>query len=151
VLQVSGLEEIFRRILEGEAALSRLPGDEKSVNEANYNFSLIGAEIHRGRECYVLQLAPRRKSKYLLQGRAWIAADTFDLVRIEGTPSASLGFWVGRPFISQEFTERDGAWVLLESHSTASTRLLGSTELSIVHREHTVLGSAAAGRRHGQD
>ena len=82
VLRVSGFEQIFKRILEGEAALSRLPSSERNLISANYAFKLSDIEKVNSQNCYVLSITPRRKSKYLLQGRAWIDTATFRLVKI---------------------------------------------------------------------
>jgi len=144
VLKVSGSEQIFKRILEGEAALSRLPVRERSLTASNYEFKLLGTESVRSNRCYVLQLIPRRKSKYLLQGRAWFDTETLGLVRLEGRPVASISLWVGKPLIVQEFEQLNGAWTAVGSHTTASTRILGTTELSIEHRDHHVLESQDA-------
>jgi hypothetical protein len=143
VLQVAGSEDVHRRVfemlLEGEAELSRHPPAERSLTSSNYDVELLGTETISGRLCHVLKLVPRRKSRYLLQGRAWIDTASFGLVRLEGRPTMSLSFWVGKPLIVQEFREVRGVWVAADSHTTASTKLLGTTELIIERREHQTL------------
>ena len=150
IMRASGSEQIFRRILEGEKAFNRLPAAERSLEDANYEVRLRGTEKINGRNCYVLQLLPRRASKYLLQGHAWIDAETFGLVKLEGRPTASISFWVGKPRIVREFREHQGAWVASVSRTISSTRLLGISELCIEHTDHQVLDSpqiADASRR----
>jgi len=142
ILKLSGSEHIFRQILEGEATLSRLPAATGTLEVRNYEFKLVGRETIGAHLCHVLQLIPRRKSKYLLEGRVWIDAVSFGLVRLEGRPTASLSFLVGRPLILQDFEKVSGAWVVLASHTTASTRLLGTTQLSIEHRDRQFTADA---------
>ena len=139
VLQVSGSEQIFKRILEGEAAVSRLPQAERSIRSSNYDFQFAGTEKVSTRNCYVLQLVPRRKSKYLLEGRVWIDTATFGLVKLEGRPTESVSLWVGKPLIVQEFEQLNGVWVAARTHTTSATRLLGTTELSIESKEQKLL------------
>lgn len=143
VLQVVGSEDVYRRVfkkvLEGEAELSRLPAAESGLTHANYEVELLGTETIQSRRCYVLQLLPRRKSKYLLQGRAWIDVAAYSLVRLEGRPTASLSLLVGKPLIVRSFMQVTGTWVAAHSQTTSSTRLLGTTELTIEHRDHLVL------------
>jgi hypothetical protein len=91
------------------------------------------------RQCYLLEVKPRRKSKYLLQGRAWIDMATFNLVRLEGRPTASLSFWAGKPFIVQEFKEVSGTWIIAANRSTSKSRLLGTTELTIEHSDRQLI------------
>jgi hypothetical protein len=64
---------------------------------------------------------------------------TFNLVRLEGRPTASLSFWAGKPFIVQEFKEVSGTWIVAESRSTSKTRLLGTTELTIKYGDRQIL------------
>lgn len=143
VLQVSGSEDIHRRIfkqlLEGEAKLSRLPAAEVALSNKNYSVELSGSELYNGRRCYVLRMRPRRKSRYLLDGRAWIDVATHALVKMEGRPTASLSIWVGKPLIIREFEQLGRIWVPARSRSVASTLFLGTTELTIIHRDQQFL------------
>ena len=57
----------------------------------NYEFKVDPArDSANGRDCFVLDLKPRRKSPYLLNGKAWVDARTYLLVRIRGTQSSRL-------------------------------------------------------------
>ena len=139
VLRVNGSEDIqrriFKQILEGEAKLSRLPAAEVALSNENYTVELSGTELYNGRRCYVLRMRPRRKCQYLLDGRAWIDVATHALVKMEGRPTASLSIWVGKPLIIREFEQLGRIWVPARSRSVASTLILGTTELTIMHRD----------------
>jgi hypothetical protein len=143
VLKVSGSEDIHRRIfkqlLEGEAKLSRLPAAEVALSNGNYSAELSGTELYKGRRCYVLRIRPRRRSKYLLDGRAWIDVVTHALMKMEGRPTASLSIWVGKPLIIREFEQLGSIWVPVRSRSVASSLFLGTTELTIIHRDQQFL------------
>ena len=143
VLDLAGSEDVynrvFKKLLEAEAELRRVPASERILRNANYEAELLGVETVDNRQCYLLEVHPRKKSKYLLQGRAWIDMATFNLVRLEGRPTASLSFWAGKPFIVQEFKEVSGAWIVAESRSTSRSRLLGTTELTIEHSDRQLL------------
>ena len=147
VLKVTGSSQIFERILDGEAALARVPAVERDISYANYEFKLAGTETAMGRSCYVLQLIPRKQSKYLLEGRVWIDAATFAMVRLEGRPAASVSLWIGKPLIIQEFGERNGAWVATSSNAISNTRLLGTTQLTI-NRDYPTPLEYSQDRRH---
>ncbi len=62
----------------------------------NYEFEVDPArDSVNGRDCFVLDLKPRRKSPYLLNGKAWVDAKTYLLVRIRGTQSRSSSLLAG--------------------------------------------------------
>jgi hypothetical protein len=135
LLQESGSEGIFRRVirkvLEAEERASREDEKEMRLGPENYDFKLLGTESRDGRNCYVLQLLPKRKSKYLLDGKAWVDAKEFAVVRIEGRPSASLGFWVGKPYISQSFEKAGNIWFMAHNESLTNARLFGKVVFSM--------------------
>jgi hypothetical protein len=123
---------ILHRLLENEAEASKKDlGDERKVSSQNYNFQLLGIESRGGRPCYVLTLRPKVKSKYLLSGIAWVNAHDFAIERIEGRPTASLSFWVGKPFIALDFEKVGDFWLVSRNHSHADGKLLGATDLTI--------------------
>ena len=93
---------------------------------------MLGTELAAGRRCYVLDLEPRAKNRYLIVGKAWVDAGTYALVRIDGRFAASLSMLVGAPHISEEFVEVRGFWLPAHVRSVASSFLLGPTELDIV-------------------
>lgn len=136
VLDVQGAEGLSRRVLErvmqGEEQDSRSARpDESSVTPAHYDFRMLGMETIAGRNCYVLETKPKMKSRYLLQGKAWVDAQDFALIRIEGRPSASLGFWAGKPYIVQQFEKQGDFWMASHNRSQSESHLLGKSELNI--------------------
>ena len=108
---------------------------EKEVNDVttryqvmltadNYELKVEPArDSLNGRDCFVLDLKPRRKSPYLLNGKAWVDAKTYRLVRIRGTQSKSSSLLAGSPLITREFADVSGfAMVVheeIEAHSFA--------------------------------
>lgn len=123
---------VLERLLDAERQAS-LPGatDNASLTPDNYNFDYLGEEMQDGRRCLALAIHPKTRNKYVLEGKAWLDAEAFAPVRIEGRPASSIGFWVGKPYIIQRFENHDGFWLESTSRSRAESRLLGTTELTI--------------------
>ena len=46
------------------------------------------------RDCYLLELMPKRRDKYLFIGKAWIDKEDLGIARMEGEPVRSPSFWV---------------------------------------------------------
>jgi hypothetical protein len=134
------LAEIVEKVLASEAEASR-PGKlrDHEIGPANYAAVLRGIEVRAGRACYVLDLMPKRKSKYLIKGTAWVDRDSYDVVGLEGATAASVSMWVGSPNIRQEFSEFDGLWLPIHTLAVSSSLLLGTSELEIRYKDYMVV------------
>jgi hypothetical protein len=125
-------KRVFDRIIEAEKEASRQRMlDEMRIGPENYDFALIGTEMRDGHNSYVLQLKPKRKSKFLLEGRAWVSVADYGLIHVEGRPSQGISFWVGKPQISQSFCKVGPVWMLDVNSSTADVKMVGRSELKI--------------------
>ena len=136
VLTQSGSDKligIINTVLASEARASVPPENARhQVSAANYRVRLLGTEIVEGRTCYVLALTPRTKSRFLIVGKAWVDAESFGTVRIDGQFAASISMLVGAPRFREDFVEVNGFWLPGHVRSVTSSFLLGHTELDIV-------------------
>ena len=132
---------VFEKVLQAEAETSRDGDrDKDSISPENYDFRLLGMEDRDGRSCYTVRLLPKRKSKYLIDGSAWIDAEDFALVRLEGRTAGSVSFWIGRPYIVQSYEKVGGYWLASKNDSVANAKFIGRTELTIDSSEYSVPG-----------
>ncbi|MEO8126489.1 MAG: hypothetical protein ABJF23_18585 [Bryobacteraceae bacterium] len=123
---------LLKKVLDGEAETSRTNAKEFSmVTPKNYNFRFLGSEIHSGQLCYMLEIKPKIKSKYLLDGKIWVNAFDFQLVRMEGRTAASLSFWVGKPYIVFDFQKVGDFWLGARNQALTNARFIGPTQLTI--------------------
>jgi hypothetical protein len=139
------LNAVIDKVLASEASQS-LPGVNARyrITAANYRVRLAGTESAAGRKCYVLELSPRMKSRFLIIGKAWVDAASFAVVRIEGQFAASISLLVGAPRISEDFIEVRGFWLPGHVRSVASGFLLGPTELEILFSNYQLDQNPAA-------
>ena len=79
-----------------------------------YRYRLLGQEEANGVRCYVVGFEPIDGEATLFRGRAWIAVDTFAMVRVAATQTRLRG-----PIVSSEqvddFSGLDGIWLLARS------------------------------------
>jgi hypothetical protein len=147
VLSSSGAESMHRRVfdklLKGETEASREQASNR-IDRTNYDFALAGQETLRGRRTYVLELRPKEKKKYLVEGKIWVDAQDFQVVRLEGRPAASLSFWVGRPQLTFDYDKVDGHWMTTRNRTFAKSRLMGATELTIEFQRYDLGGKPKA-------
>jgi hypothetical protein len=80
-----------------------------------YRYRLDGRETIDGHPCYVLRFEPGDRGASLYEGRAWIAADSFAMVRVSAAQTGLRG-----PITSSEQTDEfrengKGIWLLARS------------------------------------
>lgn len=121
-------ERVVRRILEHETAMAS-SWQESALTEANYSFELLGKESVDGHDCYVLKLTPRRDSKELVRGRAWIDEEKFNVRRVEGTVKAP-SWWLKRVEITMRFSQVMGMWLQTAFVAKAEVRFFGEHTLT---------------------
>lgn len=151
-------KKVFQKLIEAEKESSQKKNvDEMRIGPRNYAFELVGTEKRDGRLCYVLELKPKRKNKYLVEGRAWVSADDFGIVHVEGRPADRISFWVGKPAIRQSFCKVGPVWMMASNHSSADVKLIGKSELSIDssdfsvrYMDHEQIARAAAPGKKGR-
>ena len=144
-MEAEGLQkQVLHRILEGEVEVAK-EKDDAAITPANYETVPVGYETcGNGRRCLMVELKPRRKSRTLLEGRAWIDIEEAAPVRLEGRPSKSLGFWVGKPQITQDFRKVGSFWLSSRNQSTADVRFVGKTDLTVEFLDYSITPNSGA-------
>jgi len=129
-MEAEGLQKkVFLKLLEAEAEGSH--ESESALTPDNYDFEVVGKEVWNGRECLVLELKPKRNSKYLIVGKAWVDINENAIVRIDGKTARNVSFWIGKPQVTQEFRKVNDIWVSSANRSVSDVKLMGRTELVI--------------------
>ena len=69
---------------------------DSAIAPENYTLALLGEQQVGPYHCFVAQATPKRRDKYLFEGKVWIDAEDYAVVRIEGHPAKKLSFWIER-------------------------------------------------------
>ncbi len=128
---------VLRKMLDSESDTSRpeLRATTK-LNFTNYEFTVAGEELVVGRMAYVLEVAPKRKDKYLFQGRIWVDVEDYALVRAEGSPAKSPSFWTKSTHFVQVYQKRGTLWFPLSTRSVTEARIFGTTDVNIEYFDY---------------
>jgi hypothetical protein len=142
IVDRSGSEKmvgVVEKLLASEAESSRPERRGRyEIGPSNYDAQVRGLETIDGRPCYVLNLTPKTRSKYLISGTVWVDEDTYGIVRLDGTTSSNVSYWVGSPHIVENFAPVDGIWLPRKTRSVSSSMLLGESELEIHYSDYSV-------------
>lgn len=128
---------VLRKMLESESETSRpeLRATTK-LNFTNYQFLIVGTETVSGRKAYVLETKPKRKDKYLFEGRIWVDAEDYALVRAEGSPAKNPSFWTKSTHFVQVYQKSGPLWFPFSTQSITEARLFGTTDVHIEYFDY---------------
>src|SRR5882757_8417643 len=111
---------------------------DSAITIDNYSFNLLGEQQLGPYRCYVAEAVPKRKDKYLFEGRVWIDANDSSVVRIEGHPAKKLSFWIKRADFVRQYHKIDRFWLPEMDQTLVEVRLYGTKILKIEHRNYVV-------------
>jgi hypothetical protein len=111
---------------------------DSAISADNYSLNLLGEQQVGSYRCFVAEAVPRRKDKYLFEGKLWIDVDDYSVVRIEGHPAKKLSFWIQRADFVRQYQKTDGFWLPQKDQTLVQVRLYGKKVLTIEHRDYAV-------------
>jgi len=135
----------LNKLLKSELKTSKEQRDNNAVDDSNYEFTFLGEKSCGNRECYELQLKPRRKTKYFIDGIAEVSTEDYAIVQIVGHLAKSPSFWIKRPKIDLRFEKIDGFWMPSYNQSTTRVLFFGKVDLTIEYSAYRLRACEGAG------
>jgi hypothetical protein len=114
---------------------------DSTISSANYSLELLGEQQVGPYHCIVAQAVPKRKDKYLFEGKIWIDANDYAVVRIEGHPAKKPSFWIQRADFVRQYQKIGNFWLPQRDETFVQIRLYGKKVLTIAHENYTVNGA----------
>jgi len=130
---------VFDRLLqsEGETSSGREHHDS-AITAANYSFVPAGEEDVGPYHCFVFEATPKRKDKYLFEGRIWIDAQDFAIAKIAGHPAKKPSFWVNRADFVRQYQKTDGFWVPYRDETSVEVKIYGHKIFTVDHQQYVI-------------
>jgi hypothetical protein len=143
ILSESGSQTIrrrvFRRLLEAEWEASQHHNrEEVRIDPNNYDFRRVGEESLGGRKAYVLEVTPKRASRFSIIGKIWLDAEDFAIARIEASPAKSPSIWVRQTMITHAYGKFGPFWLPVLNRSKAEALIFGPTEFQILYQSYEI-------------
>lgn len=133
----SANKRVLRKMLESETETSRPDIRAKTrLTPNNYTFSMVGIELVDGRSIYVIDVIPKRHDKYLMEGRVWVDATDYALVRAEGEPAHNPSFWTRSIHFVQQYHKAGVFWFPRSTDSITEALVFGKTHVSITYSDY---------------
>jgi outer membrane lipoprotein-sorting protein len=132
-------KHVFYKMLNEEASASRRGTREGTrIIPANYDFQVIGQEAVDGRPAYILSVTPKAQNKYLIDGKIWVDATDYSIVRIEGRPARTPSFWTRSVHFVHTYQKVGPFWLAASTDSVSEIRIFGTAELTIENSGYTL-------------
>jgi hypothetical protein len=125
-------KHVFQKLLSEESEASRR-GTRKNtrLTPANYDFQVVGQETRETGPAYVLEVSPKTSNKYLIDGKIWVDANDYSIIRIEGQPARNPSFWVHDVHFVHTYQKVGQFWFASSTDTTSQIRIFGDSELTI--------------------
>jgi hypothetical protein len=130
---------VFDRLIqsEGETSAGR-EHHNSAITPANYTFLLEGEEEVGPYHCFVLEATPKRKDKYLFEGKIWIDTEDFAIVKIAGHPAKKPSFWINRADFVRQYQRIDGFWLPYRDETSVEVKLYGRRVFTVDHQQYVI-------------
>jgi len=130
---------VFDRLIqsEGETSAGR-EHHNSAITPANYTFVFAGEEEVGPYHCFVLEATPKRKDKYLFEGKIWIDADDFAIVKIAGHPAKKPSFWINRADFVRQYQRIAGFWLPYRDETSVEVKLYGRRVFTVDHQQYVI-------------
>jgi hypothetical protein len=132
-------KHVFYKMLQEEIEASRRDTSGSTrITPDNYEFQLVGKEVMEERPAYVLRVIPKNQNKYLIDGRIWVDATDYSIIRIEGSPARNPSFWTHDVHFVHTYQKVGPFWLAASTHSMSEIRIFGEAELTIQTSHYTL-------------
>jgi hypothetical protein len=132
-------KHVFHKLLSEEAEASRHGVRNSSrLTPANYDFQFVEQEALETGPAYVLAVSPKTKNKYLVDGKIWVDANDYSIVRIEGRPARNPSFWVRSVHFVHTYQKVGQFWFAFSTKTTSEIRIFGNSELTIENSDYAL-------------
>jgi outer membrane lipoprotein-sorting protein len=136
-------DHVLKGLLDGEKEAAN-PENKKrtTLNTENYDFSLAGMDSFDGTPQYILEVKPKKDSKFVYRGKIWVDGTDFAVTRIQAEPAKSPSFWVKKSEVNHRYEKVAEFWLPEENKTESWIRLGGKAVLSIKYQDYKITDAA---------
>ncbi len=141
---------VFDRLMQGESeTTSGREHQDSAITAENYSFTLAGEERLGPYPCFLLEVTPKRKDKYLFEGKIWVDADDFAIVKMAGHPAKKPSFWVDDAEFVRQFQKIDGFWLPYRDETSIEVKKYGRKTFTVDHQRYIINSNTPAETKTG--
>jgi len=132
---------VLRQIQESEVEAFKR---HLSLTPDNYDFTLVGEETLAGQQCFVLDVKPRRQDRLLSEGRIWVQAQEFAVMKIAGRPVRSPSWWIKSLSFVRYYEKIGDFWLPVRDETVSQVRFWGKNTLTVEYGSYQIVPGGQA-------
>jgi hypothetical protein len=137
------VDHVLKGLLQGEKEADNPENKQRTeLNLNNYDFALAGIETSEGTPQFILEVKPKKDSKFVYRGKIWVDGKDFAVTRIQAEPAKSPSFWVKKSEVNHRYEKIQEFWLPAENETESSIRLGGRATLSILYQDYQITDAA---------
>lgn len=140
------VDHVLKGLLDGEKEAANADNKQHTaLNTSNYDFALAGYETSGETPQYILDVKPKKDSKFVYRGKIWVDGKDFAVTRIQAEPAKSPSFWVKKSEVNHRYEKVDEFWLPAENKTDSWIRLGGHAVLSIEYQDYKITEAVPLG------
>ena len=137
------VDHVLKGLLDGEKESANPDNKQRTtLNATNYDFTLDQYDTSGETPQYVLDVKPKKDSKFVYRGKIWVDGRDFAVTRIQAEPAKSPSFWVKKSEVNHRYEKVDEFWLPAENKTDSWIRLGGHAVLSIEYQDYKITEAA---------
>ena len=136
------VHRVFERLIEAEKETSS--SRKTAITRENYSFTPAGEENVGPYHCYVFDVTPKRKEKYLFEGKIWVDAREFAIAKIAGHPVKEPSFWVNQADFVRQYQKIDGFWLPYRDETLLNVKVYGRGVFTVNYQQYAINSASPA-------
>ncbi len=111
---------------------------ESQFTSANFEMKLKSGNVQKvnGRNCYALDIVPKRKAPNMIDGTLWVDAKDHSIVKVEGTASQRPSIFAGTTQMMRDYVDIDGYPMATHARAESNSFLFGRTVVVIEYSDY---------------
>lgn len=109
-----------------------------ALSPQNYSFQMVGYTKTDAGDCYILEVRPRHKNKFLFKGKIWVEDKGFAVTRIVGEPAVNPSFWIAKTDFQRNYQKIGDFWLPESNQSKTKVRVFGTAVLTIDYGKYEI-------------
>jgi hypothetical protein len=140
------VDHVLKGLLQGEKEAANPENKSRTaLNASNYDFTLAGYETSGETPQYVLNVKPKKDTKFVYRGKIWVDGKDFAVTRIQAEPAKSPSFWVKKSEVNHRYEKVDEFWLPAENKTDSLIRLGGHAVLAIEYQDYKIVQAVPVG------
>jgi hypothetical protein len=132
-------EKVLRRLVESEEESSKAENQvQMMVSPDKYDAQVVGQEMVRGVNAWMLDVKPKEPSKFNYNGRIWVSVDDLAIMRVVGHPAKNPSWLVNHTDFDSEYEHIGNFWLMEKNTTVSHVRVGGEATLTIDYGSYTV-------------